>query len=412
MRQDTRHQLPGHNRTFLAEDPARRLARRVEQFAPPYRRVVQELTQTHFTLEDLADTFPGLLFAFATGFGDGAARERAMAAIMAGRSIRDGAQKLGLPWWLRRLPAQAFVRPLGALPSDHDFGLKISPLMLLPASVTAAWLGRVQAAHEICGAEFALWVARSYRTAAPAPGEDMFALICAWGWHSAHPESAASALLRKRWQSQLSVRRAGDEVAAWRRRIALALCLGGGVRDTWLNEGTVNGYDFVALRTVEAFIAESEAMDNCLDQYANRLDGTAVRVFSVRKNGRPIADIEVSCHEQEVSMPAITQVRGPRNRRAAAEIWQAAYAWIGAQQIRAATADLILQEPGARRQVQRQLWRDYLGQLPVEHRRRFEQVMSGLGDATRRPRAPRDAQLTAETALTAFVPVRTVVPRL
>lgn len=411
MRQDTKQPLHGHGRPFQTEDAAHRLARRVEQFAPAYRRAIQDLTLTHPALEDLADSFPGLLFALATDFGADEARAHALATVIAGRSIREAALRLGVPWWLKRLPAQAFARPLGTLPRDTEFGFKISSLMLLPPSITAAWLGRVQMAYEICGAEFALWVARCYRTAAPAPLDDTFAMICAWGWHSAHPEAPAAALLRKRWQPQLSARRAGDEVGAWRRRVGLALCLGGGVQDTWLCEGSANGYDFVALRTVEQFIAESEAMDNCLDQYGSRLEGTAVRVFSIRKNGVPVADVEVSCHEQEVSMPAITQVRGPRNRRASADIWQAAYAWIGAQQIRPATADLILQEPSARRGVHKALWRPYLAQLATPHRKRFEQVMSCIGDTTRRPRQPR-GEAMADVGIAALVPLRAVVPRL
>ena len=44
------------------------------------------------------------------------------------------------------------------------------------------------------------------------------------------------------------------------------------------------GFTFVALRTVDDFVAESEALDNCLDQYADHLRTGATAVFSIRKN--------------------------------------------------------------------------------------------------------------------------------
>ena len=36
---------------------------------------------------------------------------------------------LGLPWWLRKLPPQAFVEPLPSLPTGEDYGLRISSLI-------------------------------------------------------------------------------------------------------------------------------------------------------------------------------------------------------------------------------------------------------------------------------------------
>src|SRR3954447_19788715 len=88
----------------MAEDPAHRNARRVESFAPRYRRLVHELVSSGKAFEDLADTFPGLLFALATGGGAANAREMTRARVAAGAPLRDAAETLGLPWWLRRLP--------------------------------------------------------------------------------------------------------------------------------------------------------------------------------------------------------------------------------------------------------------------------------------------------------------------
>ena len=71
-------------------------------------------------MEDLAETFPALLFALSTGFGSAPKRDRSFDLICAGASLRYAADALGLPWWLRKLPAQAFTEPLPSFPAGDD----------------------------------------------------------------------------------------------------------------------------------------------------------------------------------------------------------------------------------------------------------------------------------------------------
>jgi hypothetical protein len=364
------------------EDPVRRRTRRLEAFAPGYRRFVQDLSSCCRSVEDLADSFPALLFALATGYGTSAGREAAFAHIAAGASLRQAADTLGLPWWLRRLPPQAFTGPLGSVPSSPEFAARVPALLPSEPVAAAPWLERVLYAHQAGHAEFALWVARHFRAPQPLSTEDSFAHLTAWAWHARHPETPGHRLLRRPWSTALSARRAGEEVVVWRQRMALALCLGDGVSDTWLAEGSAHGYDFVALRTAGDFIAEAEAMDNCLDQYAKRLESGAVRVFSVRKAGRIVADLEIAAHEHEFGMPAITQLRAARNRRAPLDVWQAAYAWLGGQSIRPAAADLVLLGGTDRHRRLADFWQPYLGALAESHRRRFETLV--LGEAAGR----------------------------
>ena len=99
------------------------------------------------------------------------------------------------------------------------------------------------------------------------------------------------------------------------------------------SDGAAAGYNFVALRTVDDFVTESEALDNCLDQYADHLRAGATAVFSIRKNARSVACVEIGLHEAEVTMPTVVQLRAARNRRAPPEVWQATYAWIGSQRL-------------------------------------------------------------------------------
>jgi hypothetical protein len=366
------------------EDPVRRRTRRLEAFAPDYRRFVQDLSSCCQSIEDLADSFPALLFALATGYGTSAGREAAFARISAGDALREAADALGLPWWLRRLPAQAFTGPLGPVPSAPEFATRITPLIPIEPIIAAPWLERVLCAYQAGHAEFALWAARQFRGPKPSGSEESFVYLTAWAWHSENSATPGHRLLRRPWATSLSARRASEEVGAWRHRIALALCLGDGVSDTWLAEGSALGYHFVALRTAHEFIAESQAMDNCLDQYANRLENGAVRVFSVRKQGRIVADIEIAAHEHEFGMPVITQLKAARNRRAPFEVWQAAYAWLGSQSIRPAAPDLTLAGGTERNRRLIELWRPYLDALSEVHRRRFETLVLGPAEARSR----------------------------
>lgn len=90
--------------TVCEEDPGSRRARRIGAFNAGYRPGINELTACSPSLEDLADAFPALLFALATGYGDATARMRAVQMILQGAPLKDVALALGLPWWLRKLP--------------------------------------------------------------------------------------------------------------------------------------------------------------------------------------------------------------------------------------------------------------------------------------------------------------------
>ena len=84
----------------------------------------------------------------------------------------------------------------------------------------------------------------------------------------------------------MSFKRAREELAAWRQRLRLIECLGPGIESPWLADGTASGFDFVALRTVDDFIAESEALENCLDQYADQLHSRPHRACSPSARAR------------------------------------------------------------------------------------------------------------------------------
>ena len=265
----------------LALRDEQRLARRVDAFVPHLRPSILALSERSSAIEDLADSFPALLFALSTQFGPPAARRTARAAVEHGRSLREAADALGLPFWLRKLPPQAFQTPFSRLPHETGLAARLTSLIPAQASVTAAWLDRVLVAYHTGQPELALWTAQHHRAVGPAATSESFLRLLAWAWHAGQPGLRGAQLLTQRWSLGMGARRAASEATLWRERVALDLTLGSGIADSWLADGQANGFEFVALRTADDFIAEARAMDNCLDRYADRLGNGTVLIPSL-----------------------------------------------------------------------------------------------------------------------------------
>ncbi len=367
-------------------------AQQIDQFNANYRTVLQRLSARTPQLGDLAMSFPAMLFALATGYGTALERKRTIAMINAGEPLKACAQTLGLPWWTRKLPAGAFTKRLGWVPGGGTYDNRFAQYIPNSPAIAAPWLARVCYAAEACDCHYALWVARQYRFKAPDASNERFIQLTAWAWYSSQTDTMGRKIMRRPWSSAMGLRRAVEEMRAWQRRIAMMARLGNGVADSWITEGSALGYDFVALRTIEDFIAESEAMDNCLDQYSDRLDDGVTRLFSIRKNGKSVADVEIGSHPEEPRMPSLIQLRGPRNRRASPQIWQAAFAWLGQAQLRLLPADRSrLYSNTKRRQARKQFWKPYIEHLAVTgHDEAFKLLVLG-GARQRRERTKRIA---------------------
>lgn len=351
---------PRREQAFHSQSQVRR-EQRLEAFHPDYRRFVRELTSCAAALEDLADSFPGLLFALATNYGTAAQRELAFDLVCDGAPLRECCDALGLPWWLRKLPPQAFAVPLPAFPADSEFAFRISSLVPHEAAFSRAWLTHVTYACTAGGPAYALWIARQNDLGEEV--DDMFRIMAAWAWFSQQPELPGHRLLRKPWSAEMSFKRAREELAAWRQRLRLIECLGPGIESPWLADGMGLDFQFVALRTVDDFIAESDALDNCLDQYADQLNTGQTAVFSIRKAGRRVACVEIGLHDEEATMPTIVQLRAARNRRAPPDIWRATFAWLGSQPLEPLAPERHVPKPMRRVEARRKLWGPYMAHL-------------------------------------------------
>ena len=348
----------------FGEAPSDRRVRRVKSFHSSFRKRIQQTTGGSPAIEDLADTFPALLFALATGYGTAVGRTQTLQMIEAGAPLREAADALGLPWWLRRLPAEAFSEPLADLPDSPNFSQRVGAFMPEDPAASRVWLSAIlygyRAAHEAYALWVAGWIGKQHRLMALPMGEENLRMLAAWVWHAERPGTTGYSLLRRPWTPAMSYRRAFEELQVWRQRLLLAQLLECQSQHSAPVGGNSLGYEITPLTTAEEYVAEAGAMDNCLDQFAERVAQSYSRVYSIRRNGRSVANVEIGLHPEESSMPAIRQLRGPRNRRATPEVWKAVYAWLGAQNIRAVLPQEYRPDPAQRRAAARRFWQPYL----------------------------------------------------
>jgi hypothetical protein len=400
-----------HELSIECETAVARQARRVGAYPAGFQHKVQGLAALSPTIEDLAESFPALLFALATGYATPERRAAALHLVVSGSSLRQAADALDLPMWLRKLPASAFHAPLVKFPSDAAFAVRMGPLVPSDAVTSADWLVWVSEAMAGHGGEYALWMARYGHAVARHVSASNRRLMAAWSWFSQHSECEAAHLLRRRWTPEMSPRRALDEFHIWRDRLALADWLGTGRMEPWVPAGTAQGYEFEPLRTAPSFIAAGSALDNCLDQFATHLRRGNVMVATIRKAGRIVGCVEIGLNETEMTMPRIVQLRGVKNKRLTPELWQAAFLWLGSQPVEPFTNGRLTPAATDRTRARREIWKEYFANLDrsgdhagvvAELKKQIRRAVSGTSGVTRGqsyPVAGRTRRATDDMAL-------------
>lgn len=303
-----------------------------QRFPLSARREVRRLVRTSPRLADLANVFPGALFAIASKRGPAGQRLEAVSLIEKGASLKSVARVLDLPLWLRRLPPEAFSESLPAMPATDTFARRIANRLPANAGHSAPWLQSVAFAATASHEDFAIWLAEQRLYSEPLAAEKLFAVLAAYAWFSRAPGTRGHALIVVPWRPEIAFDTAICAAKSWFNRVRLLLQLGPGVlNDGWLNPGEAMGLSFVPLLDASAILLEAQAMQNCADQYAERLANDRCRLFSVRRNGTRIATLEIGPHSRETGFLTITQLKTRHNLAAAHDVWAAAYAWMSAQ---------------------------------------------------------------------------------
>ncbi len=343
-----------------AEDPARRRERRIAEFQASARPRIATLTQNAPQLEDLAESFPALLFAMAAGYNAGPVREKAITMTCQGAGLRHIAETMDLPVWLRRLPAGAFSEMMPRLPCDADFALRLGSFVPTERRRAQAWFTAVTDAYLAGGREFSLWTARNWSMLMGSMLPQRVGLVSAWYWFSGQPGARGHALLTGGWDPRRSTSALTDDINVWIKRIALVEWLGNGAFVPWIPDAQIGLYEFQALRTAEDYITAAAELDNCLEQFAGRLANGVSMVARITRAGRIVACIEVGLHDIDPTMPAIVQLRGPKNKRVPPELWRKAYDWLSHAPLEPFVPERLTPPAADRMAARLQLWGPYI----------------------------------------------------
>jgi hypothetical protein len=277
-------------------------------------------------LADLAVTFPGLLFAFAVP-RLGADPSRAIALVTDCSPLKAAAAAAGVPYWLRRLPPQAFATPIETLPDGEDFRCRIANHLPRWHSAASAWLSFVGDAAHWADEEFAVWVAgKLARDRRPRNRLRRPELLALFAWHSRRPEASASRHIRTHWQPSMSVAEAFAAADDWRATIDLRVAIGDAPLRPWVEARSAEGFDFVPLNSWEAVAEEASQMQNCLRTYGPCLANGWGQLWSIRRQERRVATIAIGFYRNE-PFPRVYELYGPNNSAAEPAVWRAAIAW-------------------------------------------------------------------------------------
>lgn len=316
---------------FRGED-GRDVEALVDRFEGPRRANVRKLVTRSPRLLDLAVAFPGALYALAGRHGTLRRRHKAIDLVTQGAPLREVASVLDLPLWLRRLPPEAFSGPLTTLPKSDLFARRIANHLPTSAENSSFWLNSVIFGARACDDYFALWLAQQAIFMEPGEPDRLFGLLAAYAWFSNADLARARGLIVVPWRPEMALDTAVCAAKSWLNRMRLVLQLRRGVlTDPWLEPGEARGFSFVPLLDQETILAEAHAMQNCADQYADRLARDKCRLFSIRRRGVRVATLEIGPHPREAGVLAISQLKARHNLPASAEAWQAAHTWMGEQ---------------------------------------------------------------------------------
>lgn len=296
------------------------------------RRELRRLIRTSPRFAELAEVFPGAAYVLATRQGEKEQRRKAAKLIRDGAKLKTVAHALELPLWLRRLPPSAFNGPLPPLPDSETFARRIAARLPADSANAPFWLASVAFATKAVHEDFALWLVEQSICSQDAHPERLFAVLAAYAWYSGALLTPAHDLIVVPWRPEIAFDTALCAAKSWLNRLRLVMQLEPGtIADSWLRPGEAMGLTFVPLVEQSEILEEAQAMQNCADQYADRLAREKCRLFSIRRGTSRLATLEIGPHPRETGVLSITQLKARHNMPASVEIWQAAHAWLATQ---------------------------------------------------------------------------------
>lgn len=310
---------------------AKRRANALTRFDPRVRDTIAALAAQDDRLADLAVSFPALLFALARprrGFDPSAA----LTAVREGVRLRELARLSGVPMWLRKLPSETFIAPIPELPDTPAFRCRVADAIPPSPRVAPIWFETLCEALAWGTPEAAIWLGyyRKYRRDA-LPTKTV-RLLMLWAWYTGQPSAPTPFRSDDAWRKEMSLKAAKESADDWFSQVRLHMTLDATpISDPWLKPQTVGAFKFVPLTTSQDLIDEAEALSNCLalNGYGYSILRDRSRIWSIRKDGKPVAACEVA-RTKKFFAPQITQLEGPNNSTVDREVAEAVYRWISA----------------------------------------------------------------------------------
>lgn len=303
------------------------LERRFRRYHPRFQGSVRTLAMQHSRIADLALSFPALLFALAVP-RRGLDPARALAHVVDGAGLAEAAAAAELPMWLRKLPPEAFARPIMRMPDGELFRRQIANHLPRFPKLAPTWLQIVAEVAEFAHEPAAVWIAREFVREPRRVQRARLRLISLWAWFSVQQATFAHDLIERRWTPDMRIGAALEAADAWRTTIGLHVSLGPQpIDDMWLQGGRLAGYDFVPLNSISAIAEEADAMRNCLRTYGYRVAYNRSRLWSVRRNGERVATLNVGCRPRD-PLPNIIELEAAGNKDVSRELWWVARQWL------------------------------------------------------------------------------------
>jgi hypothetical protein len=303
------------------------LERRLQRYHPRFQGTVRALAMRHSRIADLAASFPALLFALAVP-RRGLDPVSAIAGVIGGVALAEAAAAADLPLWLRKLPPEAFARPIPRLPDGELFRRQIANHLPRSPKLAPAWLQAVADVADLAHESAAVWIARELNREPRRVNPARLRLISLWSWFSVQQATFGNELIGRRWTPDIRIGRALAAADDWRMMIALHVNLGPQpISDMWLQAGRVAGYDFLPLTSTAAIAEEAKAMRNCLNTYGYNVAHNRSRLWSVRRYGERIATLKIACRYRD-PLPNIVELRGAANADVTRELWWVARQWL------------------------------------------------------------------------------------
>lgn len=312
-----------------------RLEAAISRFPRTYRRRLRKLTSLSSRLGDLLVSFPGVAFALVSGFSTPETRGEAVRLVRAGGGLKDIADVLGLPMWLKRLPPEAFHEPLQHLPRGRDFALRLGNAVPADPATAAVWLHAVMYGHMACHEAFALWLAKQRAAANRFAMRLPLRPLAAFAWYSDAAKVDARDLIDRPWSDNMKFKTAVDQTGIWIDRLSAAATPMPRRRGPGrYSQRFSTGYRIVPLRTGAELREEGRCMNHCVGSYAHDVARGDCWIFSVRFGAERLATLEVVAgHGENAGRPLLAQLQGPRNTRVSYLVERMVGKWIDQQRL-------------------------------------------------------------------------------